>query len=362
MKRVIFVLSLVLCTQVYGQSNVNAGSMTKTDPIGPIDRADARNYPAYYIFKDHVAGYNSTHSNFDRIVFLCNSNSDASKGACPTSEGQYNTSGETSIRLTFTERRSLAKKTLTLKGYKNFIFGTYKCDHIAKTNYTLNARATACQGVSRHGTKLTLYIPQGEINGLLTGGLWDATLVLRLKRYADYQHGVYTLNINIDLTDKGNIQVWTPKFHGDPRIDLNLRPEGNGKYSGSNKLDMCLYDGYSTHSQSIEMRFQDSSLTGKNEYYLEKLGDPLIKLPYKLSLLLGGRIFYPNNGESFTISDAASLSINWNRIKAVSLPEISIPVLCWPANLTFMSELNNPEAGEYSGILNVTFTPSSSSL
>lgn len=364
MKKVIFVLSMFLCSQVYGQSwhtNVEAGSINKTESIGPIDRSAAASYPAHYIFHEHVAGYNKDHSLFDRMTFLCMSSTDASKGACPTGENSKSSQGETNIKLIFTEKKSLARKTLNLKGYKRFLYESDRCIHyVNKMN--LNSHTVRCEGSFTRGVDFTLYIPQGEIDGLLTGGIWEATLELRVKRHYDYNHGTYKVNITVDLTDKGNIQVWTPKFHSDPRIDLNLRPEGNGKYSGSNVLEMCLYDGYSTHSQSIEMRFQDDSQTGNNEYNLIKTGEPLKKLPYKLSLLLGGREFYPNNGEAFTINDTSSLFINWNRIKSVSLPQISIPVLCWPANLTFMSELNNPEAGEYSGILNVTFTPSSSSL
>ncbi|MDA6318094.1 CfaE/CblD family pilus tip adhesin, partial [Escherichia coli] len=88
----------------------------------------------------------------------------------------------------------------------------------------------------------------------------------RYGEVSSTHYGNYTVNITVDLTDKGNIQVWLPGFHSNPRVDLNLRPIGNYKYSGSNSLDMCFYDGYSTNSDSMVIKFQDDNPTNSSEY------------------------------------------------------------------------------------------------
>jgi hypothetical protein len=287
------------------------------------------------------------------------SSTDTSTGACHTGIAGATINGTSNISLQFTEKRSLVKRNLTLTGYKNHIH-EYGC---ADRNLRLNSHSYTCNGSFARGTLLTLFIPENEINKLPFGGIWEATLILKVQRYAGPDLGTYTINITVNLTDKGNIQVWLPAFKTAPQVDLNLRPKGNGVYVGSNTLDMCLYDGYSTNSESMEIKFSDDSgYTGSNIYYLSKTGETSSKLPYSVSFLLGGRTLNPKNGQSFTINDPLALEINWNRITAVSMPEINVPVLCWPAKLFLNANVNNPDAGQYKGKLNIIFTPSSQNL
>lgn len=365
MKKFIMALSLVFSAGVHAASwpETTPGTLSFTHALGPWDRSQTLPPSDYYFFNNHVAAYGSTL--YSKVVFLCNSTTNTSTGACPTSGLSYVTTGTTTINLQFTEKRSLAKKDLQLIGWKVPRWAeNYNCPENVNT---LNSNSYGCyvSGTTYQasGVTLSLYIPQSEINKLPFGGVWEATLVFKVRRIAGTVYGTYTVNITVDLTDKGNIQVWVPGFHSDPRVDLNLRPEGNGRYTGANTLEMCFYDGYSTNSNSMEIRLRDDSGSSSgNTYYLNKTDDPTDQLPYSVALLLGGRRFEPENGVSFTINDSAVLETNWNRITAVSMPEINVPVLCWPARLLFSADVTNPTAGQYSGSINITFTPSSENL
>lgn len=363
MKKIFIFLSIIFSAVVsagrYPETTV--GNLTKSFQAPRQDRSVQS--PIYNIFTNHVAGYSLSHNLYDRIVFLCTSSSNPVNGACPTvgtSGIQY---GTTTITLQFTEKRSLIKRNINLAGNKKPIWENQSCD--TSNLMVLNSKSWSCGAYGNaNGTLLNLYIPAGEINKLPFGGIWEATLILRLSRYGEVSsthYGNYTVNITVDLTDKGNIQVWLPGFHSNPRVDLNLHPIGNYKYSGSNSLDMCFYDGYSTNSDSMVIKFQDDNPTYSSEYNLYKIGGTE-KLPYAVSLLMGEKIFYPVNGQSFTINDSSVLETNWNRVTAVAMPEVNVPVLCWPARLLLNADVNAPDAGQYSGQIYITFTPSVENL
>lgn len=322
-----------------------------------MDRSNTS--PEITLFND-IAGYSlGTYKQPTATIgFLCYGTTDYSNGACDATSFSTHVQGISDIVLQFTEKRSRVKYNLTLQGYKNYLFENFSDSADSKLSSYYYKMCTQ----SPAGVKLNLYIPPGEINKLPFGGIWEATLKLRVTHYNSNRF-VWTFNISINLTDKNNIQVWVPGFHSDPRVDLNLRPEGNGRYTGTNMLDMCFYDGYSTNSNRMEIKLQDGSgVSSGNTYYLNKIDDPSERLPYSVTLLLGGRRFKPENGMSFSINDSAVLETNWNRITAVSMPEINVPVLCWPAQLLFSADVSNPAAGGYSGNIRITFTPSSVNL
>ncbi len=361
MNKILFIFTLffssVLFTFAVSADKI-PGDENITNIFGPRDRNESS--PKHNILNDYITAYSESHTLYDRMVFLCLSSQNTLNGACPTSENPSSSSvsGETNITLQFTEKRSLIKRELQIKGYKRLLFKGANCP----SYLTLNSAHYTCNRNSASGASLYLYIPAGELKNLPFGGIWDATLKLRVKRRYDQTYGTYTINITVKLTDKGNIQIWLPQFKSDARVDLNLRPTGGGTYIGRNSVDMCFYDGYSTNSSSLELRFQDNNPKSDGKFYLRKINDDTKEIAYTLSLLLAGKSLTPTNGTSLNIADAASLEINWNRITAVTMPEISVPVLCWPGRLQLDAKVENPEAGQYMGNINITFTPSSQTL
>lgn len=333
------------------------GNENITNIFGPHDRNVSS--PKHNILNNYITAYSESHSLYDRMTYLCLSSQNTLNGACPTSENPSSSQdrGETNITLQFTEKRSLIKRELQIKGYKQLLFKNVNCP----VSLTLNSAHFNCGKYAASGGSLYLYIPAGELKKLPFGGIWDATLKLRVKRRYSETYGTYTINITVKLTDKGNIQIWLPQFKSDARVDLNLRPTGGNTYIGRNSVDMCFYDGYSTNSSSLEIRFQDNPKSD-GKFYLRKINDDTKEIAYTLSLLLAGKSLTPTNGQTLNITDAASLETNWNRITAVTMPEISVPVLCWPGRLQLDANVKNPEAGQYMGNINIIFTPSSQTL
>lgn len=317
--------------------------------------------PQYYILNKYLVAYSGSHTNYMRMLFVCLSSTNSVNGSCPTNENpaSHYVTGTTNITLQFTEQKSLIKKDLRIVGHKNPRFIDSSCPTY---NLTLNSNTYTCNNAQPNGATLSLYIPTGELQKLPFGGVWNAVLKLKVKKRYDTTYGTYTINITVNLTDKGNIQIWLPQFKSDARVDLNLRPTGGGTYIGRNSVDMCFYDGYSTNSSSLEIRFQDNSAKSDGKFYLKKINDDTKEIAYTLSLLLAGKSLTPTNGTPLNITDAASLETNWNRITAVTMPEISVPVLCWPGRLQLDAKVKNPEAGQYIGNINITFTPSSQTL
>jgi len=209
---------------------------------------------------------------------------------------------------------------------------------------------------------LSLWMENAELEKLPFGGIWTARLLLDYWSWSPraYQ-STYTVEFKIDLTDKNNIQVWLPQFgKGEPRVDLNIRPRpGTGRLQGKNAIDMCFYDGYSTNSSNIVMNFSSPEKNSSDDEAFV-LASGSNKLEYNVSLAFDGEASgrRMKNGVDWTITNTASLPVNWNRILPVTLPEISTPVLCWPARLQLSTDVpENTPAGQYSGLLRVVFTP-----
>ncbi|MGU0016158.1 CfaE/CblD family pilus tip adhesin [Escherichia coli] len=165
---------------------------------------------------------------------------------------------------------------------------------------TLNSAHYTCNRNSASGASLYLYIPAGELKNLPFGGIWDATLKLRVKRRYDQTYENYTINITVKLTDKGNIQIWLPQFKSDAHINLTC-VQLVGAHIGRNSVDMCFYDGYSTNSSSLELRFQDNNPKSDGKFYLRKINDDTKEIAYTLSLLLAGKSLTPTNGTSIIL-------------------------------------------------------------
>lgn len=360
MNKILFIFTLFFSSGFFTfavSADKNPGSENMTNTIGPHDRGGSS--PIYNILNSYLTAYNGSHHLYDRMSFLCLSSQNTLNGACPSSDapGTATIDGETNITLQFTEKRSLIKRELQIKGYKQFLFKNANCP----SKLALNSSHFQCNREQASGATLSLYIPAGELNKLPFGGVWNAVLKLNVKRRYDTTYGTYTINITVNLTDKGNIQIWLPQFKSNARVDLNLRPTGGGTYIGRNSVDMCFYDGYSTNSSSLEIRFQDDNSKSDGKFYLKKINDDSKELVYTLSLLLAGKNLTPTNGQALNIN-TASLETNWNRITAVTMPEISVPVLCWPGRLQLDAKVKNPEAGQYMGNIKITFTSSSQTL
>ncbi|HHK8964506.1 TPA: CfaE/CblD family pilus tip adhesin [Escherichia coli] len=367
MKRVLLsVLLSVMSFQSLAWENKEPTDQTRTVTI----TADRSSLPGgnYSIFNNELVAFdNDNPSKYGRSGFVCKSSSDSKNGMCRTSQSWGGTIQETSIPLRFTESRSGISKDLIVKGrgyvpYQNGNSCGIKGPVLFGTVYF-----GLCQGgYYSAGYLLTLYIEYSELSKLPVGGVWTAQLLLEYRQWVNIPKAIYTVDFTINLTDKNNIQVWLPQFGKvTPQVDLNITPFHGGGLKGKNVVDICFYDGYSTNSSNLQLQFTDDegSGAGTDTFRLTSTDGNNHKLPYKVSLAFqgqGGEQIINGQTRSLNGSD---LPVNWARVLPVTLPDIPVPVLCWPATLTLSADLPESQpAGNYRGQLTVVFTPDSASL
>lgn len=116
-------------------------------------------------------------------------------------------------------------------------------------------------------------------------------------------------------------------------------------------------DGYNSNSSNLQLQFIGSEGgSGTKYYYLRNsAGDTL---PYQVTFGFTG---YPDkritNGEISNIDTSALAP------KSVNLPDISIPVYCWPSEMNLWASLPETQpAGKYRGTLTIVFTPNTGTM
>ncbi|ALX93554.1 hypothetical protein AV650_08250 [Serratia fonticola] len=331
---------------------------TKNITLPQMDRSSLPT-GTLYVYQNHVtANEASAKTNYQATGYVCLSNSNSINGMCPSTVAS-SALDPTPITLRFTEVKSHITKDLVLYAQKSLISNAYY-------PRAMNSTVSIAGGT---GSALTLYMQQSELKKLPVGGIWTAKLIINY-RFSSRVLSTYTTHFLFDITDKSNIQVYMPQYGNAamPQVDLNIRPKNNANgYAGKNAIDMCLYDGYNTNSSSMVMQFSgvNDGGSGTNTFYLHKNDDASVTLPYKVNFGFTGESPGRSivNGESWSINQAQQLPINWNRITAVGLPNIAIPVLCWPAKLTISTDLPASQpAGAYSGVIKVVFTPDTTAM
>ncbi|EFA4104819.1 hypothetical protein C6L26_004647 [Escherichia coli] len=147
-------------------------------------------------------------------------------------------------------------------------------------------------------------------------------------------------------------------------MDLNITPFHGGGLKGQNVVNMCFYDGYSTNSSHLQLRFYDDDGSGsRTDLFKLTSADGIGKLPYKVSLAFGEGAAKTIINNRTLVIEGGNIPVNWARILPVSLPDIPIPVLCWSATLILNANLPvSQPANDYTGRLIVAFTPDSASL
>ncbi|WP_269467401.1 CfaE/CblD family pilus tip adhesin [Burkholderia sp. MSMB0856] len=335
------------------------------------------------IFNGASGGYDTTdYRKWGRNSWTCQSATDTATGACAT-EPVWTAEGKsTSIRLSFKEERTGATAVLNLNGESaysrhldcdgNVIPEVQSLARLA-IHQAASSVVAACLTLGWDGRSLFVKIPAAELKNLPSGGTWKANLQLNLRLWGTEgtaaKLAVFKSAITLNVTDKDNIQVYLPEFtSATPTVDLKLRKLPNGsRMSGTSNIDMCLYDGYNSQSTWFDVSASDGLTVDrrdKGQYSVllasDKSGAYESRIDYNVSLTYAGKkITLPNN-ETVRLQ-----GVNNSAGRSVSLPGISVPVVCTPTPLTletpeFQSVWKRP--GKYSNKLTITFTPSSASL
>ncbi|MCA8352495.1 CfaE/CblD family pilus tip adhesin [Burkholderia cepacia] len=335
------------------------------------------------VFNGASGGYDTTnYAKWGRNSWTCQSSTATATGACATEPIWIVEGDSTSIRLSFKEETTGATAVLNLHGQNGYsrhldCSGNAIPESVSvgrgPIEMAQSAVLTSCPTRGWDGRKLFVKIPSAELKKLPSGGTWKANLQLNLRQWdvggVNPKIATFKASIRLDVTDKNNIQVYLPEFtSATPTVDLKLRKLPNGsRMSGTSNVDMCLYDGYNSQSTWFDVSASDGLTVDrrdKGQYSVlldkDKSSAYESRIDYNVSLTYAGKnIVLPNN-ETVRLQ-----GVNNSAGRSVSLPGISVPVICTPTPLTletpeFQSVWKRP--GKYSNKLTITFTPSSASL
>lgn len=296
-------------------------------------------------------------------------------------------SDRSTINVMFKERRSGMQFSLILYGYLSAYYydaadpnASAIC--VGASNLPLNnVQYYSCQKpedlstFTTNSRLLTVWIPQSEMNKLPVGGVWEGHL--QLISGGNWAGHKYTADITLKGKATGKQDIYFPEFNGaNPLVQLDLHPTGsvtgNSFAEDVTTLDMCLYDGYNSNSDSMTLSFSDEGRAGagRNEgdfsIYNTATGGTAAaeRIDYHLEM------FDPHskswmavkNNNSFVLSAGVN---GQDQIRPVRLPSISYPVVCAPTPLRLIVDkfrVTEKAAGYYKGTLHVEFSPSLNSI
>jgi hypothetical protein len=347
-----------------GRNTLINAAFDKTSPPSQVD-----------VWTNESGGYDTSNPGlWGRNSWVCLSSTNADTGECPTLP-VWNSYGDVSIPIAFTEKRSGIKQIVNMQTKHRTRYPNGSgCGEYSSDIKVYSASIFGCQdGSSTSESQLTAYFTSAELAKLPVGGIWVANLKLILMQWdqpRNYPLGDWNATITLHVTDNNNQQIYLPEFgEAAPRVDLNMRPlpgtHGNQtQMTGAANIDMCLYDGYGSNSSSFTLKFDDQQqgTTQRNSGYFSIYSD------HGDVNLDSGRIdFYVRmqgpdgkyvsviRGEDLVIPD-----IQTANIRPVHLPGIPLAVLCIPTPLQLSTKtinINSKQAGHYTGHLIVTFTP-----
>ncbi|WP_241522920.1 CfaE/CblD family pilus tip adhesin [Chimaeribacter arupi] len=317
------------------------------------------------------------HAKWGRNGWVCESNSDPKQGKCNT-KLEWASTGNTTVPLTFTEKRSGMKVVLNLQGYSEQYFRQTMCAAYGGRYQIWGSAYVICPDGNPDdlnvGRALNMALPAAELAQLPVGGLWEADLRLKLMQWdPNIFLADFTAHLQFDVIDPNHIEIYFPAFRtASPLVELDLRPQGapdgNPWAQDVTPLDMCLYDGYNANSTKYELTLKDEGKPHAGrprdaDFSLYRDGEnsnpDSLRDRIDYAVLLKnpetGHLERARNNSTFIWN-----AINQNLIRPVRLPSLSYPVLCVPVPLLInveKFEVTTKNAGRYTGKLTVVFTP-----
>lgn len=291
-------------------------------------------------------------------------------------------SNGSTISMVLTERRSKMQHTFKVQAYLENL--DYDNADPANSSYCAGKHAlnswenwscyTDTWHINTNSKTLTVWITQNEMNALPVGGIWEGQLKLKYSGGGTID---YTANITLKGKATGKQDIYFPEFNSaNPLVQLDLHPTGsvtgNSFTEDVTTLDMCLYDGYNSNSDSMKLSFNDEGKSGANRkdgyfsiYNTVSGGtDEAERIDYRLEM------FDPHSKGWMTVKNNNTFTLQagqngTDRIRPVRLPTITYPVLCAPTPLRLIVDkfrIADKVAGYYKGTLRVEFSPSLNSI
>lgn len=375
-------LSLLIC--LWAVKSLAAPPVDKNTTVQlSFDRAAP---PArFYIWYHESAGYDSADPKKWGMNTLVCAGTISEQGACKTTPFWITANPGTPNVITV--------RFVHLATRKEVVLSVYGVKHMFLRN-----RETLLSSNTTDGSKtpsdwdgepyFDFYIYGDELSKLNLSGVWEQVLIQNVKQWDNGGCGIVPINvacsatvanwiarIRLEVVDTGNQQIYLPDFpHSTPIINLNLtnfpgRP-GGSEISGETSLDMCLYDGNSSKSKRLFLRFEDDGQEAVGRaagaFSIRRRGsavgvqtDPRDRLDYQVS------VTNPVTGAKETVTNGRALDWqgvnNPKYLRQVILPGGREAVQCVPAPIVLTTpafSASSKNAGEYTGTLRIIYTPS----
>ncbi|MJN99468.1 hypothetical protein DNX92_23145, partial [Salmonella enterica subsp. enterica] len=181
------------------------------------------------------------------------------------------------IAVGFTEQKSGARHIAILGGYLESFEPSTKGRHY---NFLGHAYSDSPQDPkARPDIGVGIFLDDSEIRQFPSGGVWKASLELRqvnISPAGGTPSWTYIkVNITLNLTDSKNIRIWFPQSHGSTTsVALSSR-------SPHVTVDACLYDGYNSNSNRLDVMFNSQNAGPDNTFKLARLSGSG-HLPYQV--------------------------------------------------------------------------------
>lgn len=357
-----------------------SGAAMALTPVGPTPNVSTvqefeipSGAPAdYYLWKDDYIGAYNQYVAYG--TYTC--------AFADTQQTCTHQSGGSTITVILKEKRSKMPHPFKIQAYMEPLY--YDASDPSQSEYcgkrALNNEGIySCWGTgfsfTSNSRAITAWIPQSEMNSLPVGGIWEGQLKLKFNKAGVVVN--YLANITLKGKAPGKQDIYFPEFNGaSPLVQLDLHPAGsvtgNSFAEDVTTLDMCLYDGYNSNSDSMTLTFSDEGKGGASRksgyfslYNTAMSGtDEAERIDYRVEM------FNPNtkgwmsaaNMSSFTIPGGTN---GTDQVRPVHLPNVPYTVLCAPAPLRLIVDkfrVTDKTAGHYKGTLRVEFSPSLNSI
>ncbi|EKN3348210.1 hypothetical protein O8E94_003562 [Yersinia ruckeri] len=288
------------------------------------------------------------------FYLTCTSNSNPDDGECPTHPSWWGSGSN--VSLSFYEKRTGLKHVAT-------IFGRLSTSCGSKL-------FTGGPGACNSGVHYNINIPSDELKKFPIGGVWSAHLKLRTGQWHGGEGSIdqtdgfmevyWTADITLKVTDTHNIKIWFPQFHGSS-ANVVMPLNKPSVVTAEKTVDACLYDGYNSSSNTFQVTFNSNDVDQKSHDFILRNNSTSggAVLPYQ--------VFASTPGSSDAIQAVTPgktllySGMNTAAIRQVMMPGLQTPVACVPWSIRLKLkpfDLLKQQAGHYSGVLNLTFTPS----
>ncbi|HDX8836230.1 TPA: pilin protein [Klebsiella oxytoca] len=287
------------------------------------------------------------------------------------------------ITMIVKEKRSGMTHPIKLQAYMEQLYynqkDPYKSETCGNTLPLNSGIYTSCDSghdsYSTNARMITVWLTQSEMNNLPVGGVWEGKLKLKYAAYGTNLN--YLANITLKGKAIGKQDIFFPEFNGaNPLVQLDLHPvgsvTGNNLVEDITTLDMCLYDGFNSNSDSMTLSFRDEGKGAparqNGEFSIYNTSNASTSESERIDYRV--EMFNPHTHSWMTMknSEAVKISAGVNgqdQIRPVRLPSITYPVLCAPTPLRLIVKkfkVAQKSAGYYKGKLTIEFSPSLNSI